>query len=254
MEEIAVILFGLVFGSFLNVVIYRLPLGKSIIRPRSYCPCCKKQVKAYDNIPVVSYILLRGKCRNCKAAIPVQYPFVELLTAFTFWLTYHNFGNSPVFTIFSIIFLLILIALAFIDFKHMILPDELTIGGGVLFFIYSFFNPSIPVIEALLSGAFVFLIFLGIYIFYLKVRNIEGLGQGDIKMVFMLGVFLGAKKLIVTLLLASVSGLLVGIFLILFQNRNLKYALPFGVFLGIGGYISFFWGDIIFNKIQMLYL
>lgn len=254
MEEITVILLGLIFGSFLNVVIYRLPLGESVISPRSYCPVCKNQVKAYDNLPVISYILLGGKCRKCKTGISVQYPFIELLAAFTFWFAYHNFGHSPVFTVFSIIFLLILIALAFIDLKHMILPDELTIGGGLLFFVYSFFNPFVPVIEALISGALVFLVFLGIYVFYLKVRKIEGLGQGDIKMVFMLGVFLGAEKLIVAILLASVSGLMVGIFLILFKNRDLKHALPFGVFLSLGGYISFFWGDLIFNKIQMLYL
>ncbi|MEN8153071.1 MAG: prepilin peptidase [Acidobacteriota bacterium] len=254
MEEIVIILLGLIFGSFLNVIIFRLPLGESIVKPRSYCPGCRKQVKAYDNIPVISYIILGGKCRNCKTGISIQYPFVEALSGFTFWFTWHNFSYSPVYAVFSIIFLLILIVLAFIDLKHMILPDELTIGGGILFFIYSFFNPFVSALEAILSGLFVSLMFLGIYFFYLKVRNIEGLGQGDIKMVFMLGVFLGAQKLIVAILLASVSGLLVGIIMILFHNKNLKHALPFGVFLGIGGYISYFWGDLIFNKIQILYL
>jgi len=253
-EEIIIIAFGLIFGSFLNVVIYRLPLEMSIVKPGSSCPECGNMVRAYDNIPVLSYISLLGKCRDCKTHIPVRYPLVEIFIAFTFWYSYKLAEYGIVHLIFTIIFLLILTALCLIDLKHMILPDELTLGGSAFFLIYSFFNPEVRTVEALLSAFGVTLIFAGIYIFYIKVRKIEGLGQGDIKMVFLLGIFLGIQKLIVTILLASVSGLAVGIVIIILKKKDFKYALPFGTFLSIGGYISYFFGDKILKIISSLYI
>jgi len=221
-EEIIVIAFGLIFGSFLNVVIYRLPLEKSIVKPRSFCPECSKTIKAIDNIPVLSYLFLFGKCRNCKTPIPVIYPLIEIFTAFTFWYSYRLAEYGYLHLIFTLIFLLILIALCLIDLKHMILPDELTIGGSILFFIYSFFNPEIKTLDAIVTSIGITLLFTGLYIFYIKIRKIEGLGQGDIKMVFLLGIFLGVKKLIVTILLASFSGLVVGIIIIIIKKKEVN--------------------------------
>jgi len=252
-EEIIAIAFGLIFGSFLNVVIYRLPLEQSLVKPRSFCPQCGKTVKAYDNIPVLSYLLLLGKCRSCGVSIPFRYPLIEIFTAFTFWYSYKMAAYGLIHLVFTIIFLFILTALCFIDLKYMILPNELTIGGSVLFLVYSFFNPEVETLEAILTAFGVTLIFFLIYIFYLKVRKFEGLGQGDIKMVFLLGIFLGVKKLLVTILLASFSGLIVGVAVIIIRKKDFKYALPFGTFLSLAGYISYFAGDSILLLIFSLY-
>ena len=254
MEEIIIIVTGLIFGSFLNVVIHRLPLEQSIVKPRSFCPSCGKTIKAYDNIPVLSYLLLRGRCRDCRTPVSLRYPLVEIFTAFTFWYSYRLSEYGIIHLIFTLIFLMVLIALCLIDLEHMILPDELTLGGSALFLAYSFFNPEVRTIDGVLTAFGVTLIFTGIYIFYIKVRKIEGLGQGDIKMVFFLGVFLGIKKLIVTILLASVSGLAVGIIIIIIKRKDFKYALPFGTFLSIAGYISYFFGEKILKMISSLYI
>lgn len=253
MEEISLVLLGLVIGSFLNVVIYRLPVQKSIVSPRSFCPQCKTPVKFYDNIPVLSFLILRGKCRICKNSISVQYPAVEILTAFSFWFSFKTFGYSPLYTGFAIVFLCLLIALALIDLKHMILPDELTLGGGLIFLVFSFFNPEITYWDAFGSAFGSALIFTGLYFFYLKVRKIEGLGFGDVKMMILLGAFLGLKKLVIAVLIGSFSGLIVGLFFILFKKKNLRLQLPFGTFLGFGSYISLFWGDEILYFLHRLY-
>ncbi len=254
MEEIIIILVGFIFGSFLNVVIYRLPMEKSIVKPRSYCPSCGKTIKFYDNIPVISYIILGGKCRICKTKISLLYPAVELFTAFSFWLTYFYFEDLPVYAGFNALFLCLLIALAVIDYKHRVLPNELTLGGAGIFLIYAFFNPAITPLIAFLTAFGSALFFTGIYFFYLKVRKIEGLGQGDIKMMLLLGAFLGIDKLVIAILLASSAGVMVGLFFIIFKGKNLKLKLPFGTFLGLGSYISVFWGHHILKAIFSLYL
>ena len=251
MEEVFLILFGLIIGSFLNVLIYRMPIGKSIVKPRSYRPQCKKPIKFYDNIPVISFIVLCGKCRSCKAKISLQYPLVEIFTAFTFWISYSfYFSISPIYTLFTIIFLCIMVVLAIIDFKHMILPDELTIGGGVLFLIYSFFNPLITYKDAFISAFGSALVFTLLYFFYLKVRKIEGLGFGDVKMMILLGAFLGVNRLLIALLLASLSGVIIGFIFIIFKGKDLKTKLPFGPFLALGAYVSVFWGVCVLRFIQ----
>lgn len=252
-EEIILILFGLIIGSFLNVVISRLPERKSIVTPRSHCPSCKKPIKFYDNIPVISYILLGGKCRNCKGVISLRYPLIEAFTAFSFWLAYFYFGVD-VYTAFAILFVCLLIALAVIDFTHMILPDELTLGGALIFFVYSFFNPHVTPANALIAALGSALIFTGLYYFYLKVKKIEGLGFGDVKMMLLLGTFLGLNKLLIGVLIASLSGLVVGLFYIIFKGKNLKLKLPFGTFLGIGCYASLFWGEPLLRLIQSIYI
>ena len=240
MEPLTII-FGLIIGSFLNVVIHRLPLGENVVFPSSHCPHCRTDIPFYFNIPLLSYLLLRGRCHSCRAHISLQYPLVESFCALSFWLTLHFFGLSLT-TLASAVFICLLITLAAIDLKHMILPDELTLGGAALFFIYSFFNPAVSQLDAILSGLGAALFFSAFFFFYLKVRKIEGLGFGDVKMVLLMGLFLGLQRLVVAIFLASLSGLLVGIFLIIFKNKNLKSALPFGPFLSLGSYIALFWG------------
>lgn len=252
-KEIILILFGLIIGSFLNVVIYRLPAKKSIVKPGSCCPSCGAPIKFYDNIPIISYILLGGKCRKCKTAISIRYPLVEAFTAFSFWLSYIYFGADLIYTAFVILFLCLLISLALIDLVYMILPDELTLGGAVIFLAYSFFNPNVAVVSALAAAFGSALIFTALYFFYLKVKKIEGLGFGDVKMMLLLGLFLGLDKLLVAILISSFSGLSVGLFFILFKGKNLKFKLPFGTFLSLGSYISLIWGKEIFRLIQTLY-
>jgi leader peptidase (prepilin peptidase)/N-methyltransferase len=241
METALTIVFGLIIGSFLNVVIHRLPLGQSIVFPGSHCPGCGIAIPFYHNIPLLSYLILRGRCYSCYGNISLQYPLIESFCAFSFWLTLHFFGLSLA-AVFTAVFICLLITLAAIDLKHMILPDELTLGGSALFFAYSFFNPAVGQLDAVLSGLGAVLFFSGFLFFYLKVRKIEGLGFGDIKMVLLMGLFLGLHRLVVAIFLASFSGLLVGIFLIIFKKKNLKFALPFGPFLSLGSYISLFWG------------
>jgi len=251
MEEILIILMGLIIGSFLNVVIHRLPLGQSIVKPGSHCPRCQRPIPFYDNIPVVSYLLLGGKCRGCRQPISPRYPLVEMLTGLCFWLSYLTFGPS-LHTAFTILFLCLLIALAFIDLQHMILPDSLTLGGALVFLGYAFVHPWISAQDAILSALTAAALFAGLYFFYLKVRKIEGLGFGDIKMMLLLGLFLGHRMLIVAILVASFSGLLAGFFFILFKKKDLKFALPFGTFLSLGSMIAVFWGDSILGLIQSL--
>ena len=240
-------------GSFLNVVIYRVPLEKSIVTPRSYCPLCNTMIKFYDNIPVLSYILLKGRCRNCKTRISPLYPGVELFTALSFLLAYLHFDPAMLHMTAAIVFICLILALGLIDLKHQILPLEMTIGGAVVFLIYSFFNPAISPINAFGTAFGAALTFAAIYFLYLKVRKIEGLGQGDIWMMLMLGAFLGVNKLVIAVLLASLTGLVVGLFFIIFKKKNLKFALPFGTFLSLGSYISLFWGNDILRFIQSLY-
>ena len=252
-EEIILILFGLIIGSFLNVVVSRLPEKKSIVKPRSHCPSCQKTIKFYDNIPIISYILLGGKCRHCKKEISLRYPLIEAFTAFSFWLSYFYFGSDPVYTAFVLLFVCLLISLAVIDFTNMILPDELTLGGAVVFFIYSFFNPRVTTANAVVASLGSALIFTGLYYFYLKVKKIEGLGFGDVKMMLLLGAFLGINKLLIAVLAASLSGLIVGLFFIIFKGKNLRLKLPFGTFLAAGSYISLFYGEKIMRTIQSLY-
>lgn len=249
MEEIIVIVLGLVIGSFLNVVIYRLPRGESLVYPPSHCTHCNKKIKPYDNIPVISYIILGGKCRYCKNKISIRYPLIEILTSIVFLLLYINFKFDIIYCVFSFIFFSILIVLAFIDLEHMILPDELTLGGSLLFFIYSFFNPYLKFKEAILASIGGAVFFALLYFFYLKVRKIEALGFGDVKMMLLVGLFLGIKKTIIMVLVSSLLGLIVGMFFVIVKRKTMQFAMPFGTFLSLGAFISFLYSDRIFDFI-----
>lgn len=252
MEEALSAVLGLIVGSFLNVVIHRLPLGQEVVFRPSHCPRCQAAIPWYLNVPVLSYLALGGRCRSCRAAISPRYPLVELLTAGSFWLACHAYGAS-LHGVAAAVFLALLIALAFIDLQHMILPDELTLGGAALFFLYSFFHPEISWRDAIAAGLGAALFFAALFYFYLKVRKIEGLGFGDVKMALLLGLFLGLRRVTVAVMLASLSGVLVGMFFILFRRQNLKMALPFGPFLALGGYASLFWGEALLAWIGSLW-
>lgn len=231
----------MIWGSFLNVVIYRLPRGLSLIQPPSSCPRCKKRIKAYDNIPVISFLLLGGKCRFCKARIPLTYPLVEILTPLSFLLLQGHFGLSPHFFA-SCLFASALIVLGFIDFYFQVLPDEITLPVLVLALGYSFFRPDLGLRQALIGAVSGSGFLLIIYTFYYLLRKKEGLGMGDVTMMLAVGAYLGWMKAILTLVLASFSGSLVGIFLLLVRKKDLQSALPFGTFLAPAAYVSLVWG------------
>jgi leader peptidase (prepilin peptidase)/N-methyltransferase len=251
-EATLTVIFGLIVGSFLNVVIHRLPRGESVVFPASHCPACRAEIPFYHNIPLLSYVILLGRCRACRAVISPQYPLVEGLTALSFWLAFDFYGLT-LHAAAAAVFLCLMIVLAAIDLEHMILPDELTLGGAALFFIYSFFNPEVGRLDAVLSGLGAAAFFAALFFFYLKVRKIEGLGFGDVKMALLMGLFLGLHRLAVAILLASLSGLLVGLFFIVFRKKNLKLALPFGPFLALGSYVSLFWGEAILGWVGTLW-
>ena len=240
-EIIIILLFGLAWGSFLNVVIFRLPLGMSLLKPPSSCPQCKKKIKFYDNIPFFSYLLLRGKCRTCGTKIPFSYVLVEILTPLSFLLIYQKHSLSFFFFV-SCLFASAMIVLGFIDFYHQILPDEVTLPGIVLALVYAPFRTDLNLTQSLI-GAVVgagFLLF--VYGAYYLFRKKEGLGMGDVTMMLLIGAYLGWQLTFFTLILASFVGAIVGVLFILFQKKDLQYSLPFGTFLAPAAYFAMLWG------------
>ncbi|MFZ2054322.1 MAG: prepilin peptidase [Candidatus Aminicenantales bacterium] len=252
MEKIVIILFGLVWGSFLNVVIFRLPRGLSLMWPPSTCPQCGTRIKAYDNVPVLSYLLLRGKCRACGLKISVAYPIVELLTPVCFLLLYARFSLSvPFFA--SVLFASALIALCFIDLYHQILPDEITLPGLALALLYSGFRSDMTLRQALVGAVVGAGFLLVIYAAYLLLRKKEGLGMGDVTIMLLVGAYLGWMKAFFTLLVGSLAGALVGLFLLSFRKKDLQFALPFGTFLAPAAFFALVWGDRIINAYLSLF-
>jgi len=253
METIIIIIcFGLAWGSFLNVVIYRLPLRMSLFKPSSSCPHCKEKIKFYDNIPVLSFLLLRGKCRHCKGRISLRYPLVEILTAVCFLLLYSQHSLSFFFFA-SCIFACALIALGFIDFYHQILPDEITLPGLLLALIYSLFRTDLNLRQALIGAVAGAGFLLFIYVAYYLLRKKEGLGLGDVTMMLLIGAYLGWRQAFFTLILASFVGALVGIFFIIYQKKDFQYSLPFGTFLAPAAFAALLWGERIISAYLSLF-
>lgn len=242
MEKVIIILFGLAWGSFLNVVIYRLPRNLSLVRPPSSCPQCGKKIRIYENIPLLSFLILRGKCSECQAKIPLTYLMVEVLTPFCFLLLYSQYSFSAHFFA-SCLFASALIALGFIDYDHQILPDEITLPGIALAIIYSLFRNDMNLTGALVGAVVGAGILLFIYALYYILRKKEGLGMGDVTMMLMVGAFLGWKQTLLTLILASFGGALVGVALILFTKKGVQHALPFGTFLAPAAFVSLLYGQ-----------
>ncbi len=239
---IIILLFGLAWGSFLNVVIFRLPLGMSLLKPPSSCPQCKKRIKFYDNIPVFSYLLLRGKCRTCGTKIPFSYLLVEILTPLSFLLLHHKYSLSFFFFA-SCLFASAMIVLGFIDFYHQILPDEITLPGLILALIYAPFREDLNLTQALVGAAVGAGFLLFIYGAYYLLRKKEGLGMGDVTMMLLIGAYLGWQLTFFTLILASFVGAITGVVFIVFQKKDLQYSLPFGTFLAPAAFFALLWGN-----------
>ena len=232
---------GLMIGSYINVVAHRLPRRESTVRPRSRCPVCGAPVRARDNVPILSYLLLGGRCRDCGVTISFRYPVVEGVTGILFALCYLRFGLEPA-TLVAALFVALLIALGLIDFDHFLLPDRITYPGIILGLLLSplavWTNPLSSLVGAVV-GAGVLLALIGLW--YL-LRGQLGMGLGDPKMMAMIGAFLGLPGMLVCLLLASLIGSALSLFLIARGSADLQTKLPFGVYLSIAGLITLFAG------------
>lgn len=245
--------FGLVIGSFLNVVVARLPSKESVVFPPSRCPSCGNRIAWYDNVPVLSYILLRGKCRSCGARISPRYPLIELLTAVLFVAARLKFGWSPLLFVRDFPFLAILIAVTFIDLEHRIIPDPLSLGGLALGLLTCWADPRTGILSSVIGAAIGFGLFYGMAWAYLKASGRSGLGGGDIKLLAMLGGWLGSEGVFTVILISSVFGSLVGIAFALATNRRKKlgrvmtFSIPYGPFLVVGGLYYYLLGDVLWS-------
>jgi leader peptidase (prepilin peptidase)/N-methyltransferase len=234
-------IYGLVIGSFLNVCIYRIPRRGSILFPGSFCPSCGTPIKFYDNIPVVSYVLLLGRCRFCGTSISPIYPLVELGTSSLFLILLLRFGISLKF-LFASLLASISIVLMSIDYRHKILPNVLTLSGVVLGFIFSLFCVFISwksSLAGILVGGGLLLL---VSFLYRMVTGREGMGMGDVKMMMMVGAFLGWKLAVLTIILGSFLGSVIGVSIAAKKKAGMKLALPFGTFLGLATIFSLIWG------------
>jgi leader peptidase (prepilin peptidase)/N-methyltransferase len=290
----AVFLFGLAFGSFLNVCIYRLPRGLSVVGPRSACPGCNAPIRASDNIPILSWLLLGGRCRNCKARISPRYALIELLTGLLFLFCFSTFGPTLAALKYSV-FGFLLLGLIFTDAETKLLPDKLTLPGMAVGFVFSLLVPvedlaslllpglvPLPVsshlaarfyslADSLLGAAIGASFIYGAGYLYLRVRGVEGMGFGDVKLMGMVGAFLGPRLTVLTLFAASMAGAIFGVSTVIavwikrtrrrmargresaaaarkraWQSAQLVYRyyeMPFGVFLGSMALLSAFFGN-----------
>lgn len=271
---IFVFVFGLVIGSFLNVCISRLPEGKSVVKPASRCPKCQTPIKPYDNIPILSYLILGGKCRACKTRISPIYPAVEFLTAILFIACFFVFGATVVAAKWAA-FSGILIVLVLTDWRHRLLPDKANFTGLAIGLLFSFFvlpvdgaalalsnriydfPPPAPVLSfvdailgATVGGGILWLVGEG----YFRLRGREGMGFGDVKMMLMAGAFLGLRRTILTILIGSLLGALIGGGFMLISRRSSDYELPFGTFLGIAALLVVFFGNPVISWYQSLFM
>ena len=240
---IIIFIFGMCIGSFLNVCIYRLPESKSIADPpRSICPSCKSHIRFYDNMPVLSYIWLKGRCRNCNAPISFRYPLVELMNGIVAVALLFKFGLS-VESFVYFVFISSLIVITFIDLDHQIIPDIITLPGIPMGLIASFALPTITLkasaLGLLIGGGSLWFVAWA----YNLIAHRDGMGGGDIKLLAMIGTIIGWKGVIFTIFASSVIGSCVGITMMLIKNKNMKFAIPFGPFLSIGAIAYVFFGS-----------
>jgi leader peptidase (prepilin peptidase)/N-methyltransferase len=237
---ILVTVLGACVGSFLNVCIYRLPRHESLMWPGSRCTRCARALSWYENIPVASWMALRGRCRTCREPVSWMYPAVEIVTALTFLSGYLLYGLTPIGAV-RVLFACALIVLFVTDLQHKILPNAITVPGIVVGFVFSLFLPPgwrDSLIGIVVGGGTLFAIAEAYYRF----RGQEGLGMGDVKLLGMIGAFLGWKLVLLTLVFASFVGSLAGGILIASGRGNMKYALPFGTFLAVGALVAAIWG------------
>lgn len=257
--NVFVVVLGLVIGSFLNVVIARLPGRKSLSRPGSQCPKCGYAIRWFDNIPVFSFLALGGKCRGCKTPISVRYPVVELLTGLLFLAVKLRFGFSPLLFIRDFPFIAILIATTFIDLETRLIPDPLSLGGLALGLGTSFLTPGLGIVSSLSGAAIGFGIFYAIASYYQWRTGRAGMGGGDIKFLAMLGAFLGPSGVFTTVFVSSVVGTLLGLTYAWFERRKnggegslMKVSLPYGPFLVVGGLYTYLLGDLVWSPFMNL--
>lgn len=264
---IFIFIFGAAIGSFLNVVIHRVPNEESIVFPNSACPKCGKAIAGYDNIPILSWLILRGKCRNCKVPISVRYPAVELLTAVCFVLVFWKFGLSVMLPV-GLVFVAVTIALMFIDAEHMILPNVITYPFFVFAFLVRIIYPiafgtvftdmliapmssmsGYPTWVVSLAGALLGALAGGGSLWVVgelwkRLRGVEAMGLGDVKMMLGFGALLGWRLSLLSIFLAAFAGAVIGIFVIARQkDKDFQAQIPFGIFLGIGSVIALLFGD-----------
>jgi len=233
--------FGLCVGSFINVCIYRLPSNQSIVYPRSFCPRCEVPIRFYDNIPVLSYILLLGRCRHCKARIPFRYVLVEIAGGAFAVLTYLKFGLS-VEALLYYLFIAALLVITYIDIDHRIIPDVISIPGIPAGFAASFFLPALSYRDSLMGIFIGGGTLYGIAWAYHALTRKEGMGGGDIKLLAMIGAFIGWKGVLFTVFVSSAVGTVCGMAVMLHQRGGMKLAIPFGPFLSIGAIAYVYFG------------
>ena len=241
-------LLGLCIGSFLNVCIYRLPRRESLMWPASHCTSCERALSWYENLPVLAWLVLRGRCRSCAARISIAYPLVEVVTAGVFVAGYCFYGATLLLAA-RLLFACAMIVLFMIDLEHQILPNVITLPGIVVGFVLSFMLPPgwwSSLIGILAGGGVLFAVMEG----YARARGHEGLGMGDVKMLAMIGAFLGWPLMLLTLVLASFAGSIVGVGMMAAQRGGMKTALPFGTFLAIGALVA----AVVGNDILIWYL
>ncbi len=235
------LLFGLALGSFMNVCIYRIPLKKSIISPPSSCPNCGEKIKFYDNIPLVSYLLLLGKCRYCRHTLAWHYPVVEALSGLLSVALFIRYGLTYQYFLF-LLFTAVLIIISFIDLYHQIIPDVLSLPGIVVGLAVSFIPGNIfwldSFIGAIAGGGFLFLV--GFIYEYITKR--EGMGGGDIKLLAMIGAWMGWRPLPLIVFISSLIGAIIGIAFLLLAGKGFRVRIPFGPFLSMGALLYLFFG------------
>jgi leader peptidase (prepilin peptidase)/N-methyltransferase len=250
MMSFLVIALGLVIGSFLNVVIYRLPRDLSVVRPGSFCPGCHEPVRWYQNFPLFSYLFLRGRCGQCRTPISWRYPFVEFVTAFLFFVSFK--GIEP--TAFSIIsqlriwiFISICVSVFLIDLEHRIIPDELSLGGWAVGALTCYWDFRYGMAHLLIASLVGFGFFFAFAVLYEKITGRVGLGGGDIKFMGTIGIFLGGGGIWASLILSSIIGSIVGLSMAAYQSKRgthvgsvMKAAVPYGPFLVFGALIELF--------------
>ena len=241
---------GAAIGSFLNVCIWRLPQEKSIVFPASHCPHCGHAIRWFDNIPVLSYLLLRGKCRDCGGRISAQYPVVEAVTAVLSLVLYLKYGFSWQYPA-AFAFVCALIVIAFIDLEHQIIPDVITLPGIPICLILAVFIMGIPFLDAILGivigGGFLYLV----AIVYQFLTKREGMGGGDIKLLAMMGAFLGWKSLFFIIFISSLLGAVVGVAVLVAQRKGFRAAIPYGPFLAAAAVAYLFWGELFMTFLLM---
>jgi leader peptidase (prepilin peptidase)/N-methyltransferase len=238
---VALAALGLCVGSFLNVCIHRLPLGQSVVSPGSRCPKCGYALGWTDNIPVLSYVYLGGRCRKCRTPISMRYPIVEILTMGLFVVHYLVFGLD-ILLVPRLLFACAMLVLFAIDFEHHLLPNAITLPGIVVGLAFSLLLPP-GIVDALIGTLIGGGVLWAIGEVYFRMTGQEGMGGGDVKMLAMIGAFLGWKLVLVTLVFSSVAGSVIGVLVLATRRGGMKHALPYGTFLALGALIASLFGD-----------